>query len=127
MLTNINAAFFLLEQSYWEGAAQQPLLHVGCSNLSNLLSYRLQTHAEQQRGTSGSEVLAHDKHLIISTKTHSCDTGDPSIGEWAGAHWTSFLYNSPPAGPSRSWCKAPFFHSYFQHAGRNWNLKTAVA
>lgn len=73
MLTSIDAAFLLLEQSYWQGAAQLPSLHAGCSNLSDLLSHRLQTHAEQRQGTSGSEVLFHDKRLIISTKIHSCD------------------------------------------------------
>lgn len=61
MLTNINAALLLLEQSHWKCSAQLPSLHVGCSNLSNILSHRVQTCTEQQQGTSGSEVLSHNQ------------------------------------------------------------------
>lgn len=97
--------------------------YVGSSNLSNVLSHRLQTHAEQWQDTALSQVLSPNKHLILSPQIQSSETFscyDPFIGEWAGACWTC-LCNFPPAAPSRSQCKAWFSPSYFQHSG--WSLR----
>lgn len=59
VLTNVNAAFLLLEQSHWKCSAQLPSR--GLQEPLKLPLPQGSDPTEQQQGTSGSEVLSHEQ------------------------------------------------------------------